>query len=223
MTLSNACISTMCRLLEYTGVCVLLLSGLGCVGSVSATRRALHQAGQRAEPTVVEETTTPQAVTREGVTVYYHKALSRHAERFAELFASQLSYIRATTGFAPAWEHVNIYLTVASDELARGRPLPWCDVEPRKTFLWLHFVRSDEPSWEDVIAALNYPHVVMHELVEASLAGGDDAGRGLLMDYRRKTWWGGTKDEFHYTRWFREGFASYAGVLACRPEAIGDG
>ena len=57
----------------------------------------------------------------------------------------------------------------------------------------------------------SYPYLLVHELVETSLIG--KAGGSVLPDLA----WGMPGLQMHvnnYTRWFRDGFANYAGFVA---------
>ena len=214
MTSSTTSIRGMLKLL-------LLLGGLGCDGSGSSIYPVVYEEGQCPKPIVVEEITGPQAIAREGVTVYYPKGLSRQAEGFAGLIAKQLSHVRATTGFEFRSKQVTVYLKFLNEVAPERLPNPFFGKSG--AFAMVLFVQPDKTSCEDIIA-LNkaYPYVFMHELVEWSLTSDSPRPR-LLHDYRHKTFWGRTVDNFHYTRWFREGFASYAGFLVCKTMVVGDG
>lgn len=219
MTLSSTSITTMPNVWLHIGCCLLLLSGLGCGGSGNSARPFVPLEGP--SPKLVEGMTGVQAITNEGVTVYYSQGLNRQAERFAALIAEQYSHVLDTTGLELKTKQINVYLKFAKEAAPQQRPRFFFAI-PNGTFSMELFVESDNTSCEDIIAANRYyPYVVMHEIIELSLSS--IPRPQLLSDYRHKTFWGRNRDEFHYTRWFREGFASYAGFLACKTTLVGDG
>lgn len=212
----------MCRVLLCMGCCSLLFDGSGCSGSGSSARPAVHGEGQRPKSAIAEEMAGAQAITREGVTVYCSEGLGRQAECLAGLIARQLSDIRAATAFEFTVKQVNVYLK-SVEQVPPGYG-PGGEFRLSKTACCMElFVEPGRTSCEDIVG-LNriYPDIFVHELVEWSLIKGSPSPR-LLLDHRRRTFWGRTRDEFHYTRWFREGFACYAGVLACKATVVGDG
>jgi len=222
MRSSRTGVGAMCRVLLCMGCCSLLFDGSGCSGSGSSTRPVVHGEGQRSKSAIAEEMAGAQAITREGVTVYCSEGLGRQAERLAGLIARQLSDIRAATAFEFTVKQVNVYLK--SVERVAPSLGPGGKFRLSNTACCMElFVEPGGTSCEDIVA-LNriYPYIFVHELVEWSLFKGGPRPR-LLLDYRRRTFWGRTRDEFHYTRWFREGFACYAGVLACKTTVVGDG
>jgi len=85
-------------------------------------------------------------------------------------------------------------------------------VEPNELPLPL-FVQVGDESCEDILVQnRGYPYMVVHELVETSLATGRENGV-VLPDPS----WGMLGIEVHvnnYTRWFREGLANYGGYVA---------
>ncbi len=74
------------------------------------------------------------------------------------------------------------------------------------------FVQAGQESCEAIVArSRSYPYLLVHELAETSLI--NKAGGGVLPDLA----WGTPGVRMHvnnYTRWFRDGFANYAGYLA---------
>ena len=71
------------------------------------------------------------------------------------------------------------------------------------------FVTVDNETCEALLSqSLLYPYLVLHELVEISLLFPDN-GQAVLADVSY-----GFARFCNYTRWFREGFANYAGLVA---------
>lgn len=85
-------------------------------------------------------------------------------------------------------------------------------VEPNEFPLPL-FVRAGDESCTSILAQnRSYPYVLVHELVETSLAA--RAGGRVLPDVGCGAF-GLKADVNNYTRWFRDGLANYAGYIAC--------
>jgi hypothetical protein len=84
--------------------------------------------------------------------------------------------------------------------------------EPNELPLPLFFTVGEE-SCEAILAhSRSFPYLLVHELVETSLAGGANGAR-VLPDLA----WGLPGLKVHvnnYTRWFRDGLANYAGYVA---------
>ena len=78
----SSCIGmgAMCRVLLCIGCCLLLFDGSGCSGSGSSTHPVVRGEGQRSQSAIAEEMAGAQAITREGVTVYYCEDLGQQAE-----------------------------------------------------------------------------------------------------------------------------------------------
>lgn len=192
------------------GFFLLLLAGLGCGESGIATRPVESEVVAYAMP-------WPHVLTREGVSVYYSEGLDQQAAWFAKATARQLAEVRTRTGFEFGPGKANVYLKLLEPGAPNTRPVIWA---------WesLLLVEPGKTSCLDIIAMKNnwpFPGGFMHESVEASLTFGPTPR--LLLDDKRKTFWGGTQNDFHYTRWFREGFASYAGFLACKVTVVDEG
>jgi hypothetical protein len=149
------------------------------------------------------------SVERGTTTVQYQRRLENQAQCIAEITADLLAEVEARTGvaistrstiqllrFDDAPENFNINLTVEPNEF----PLPL-------------FVRAGEETCAGILAQnQSYPYLLVHELVETSVATGRDRGQ-VLPDLS----WGPFGLRAHinnYTRWFRDGLANYAGFVA---------
>lgn len=170
--------------------------------------------------TIAREMRGADTVSKEGVTVHYSKGLSRQAECFATVVAKQMAYVRAMTCYElPPWlAHTQVYLKLVASETSA-----------RSVTSGLHawelplLVDRDKASCEDILVKGDdfYPFVWAHEVVELSLVWGEQPH--VMLDDRHKALGGVDRDELHYTRWFREGFASYCSILACRAASYSDG
>ena len=155
-----------------------------------------------------------QTVTRDSVTVYHPGDLAPQAQYFAALTARQLSYLEEETGFQQRLPQLNLYL------VPKGGPHKVFRARGFLGHVWdfALYVRPEDQSCKGIVAAnIEYPYVLIHELVEFSFY------RKLLSDHRWKTFWGGEKERFHFTRWFRDGFANYAGFLTYKMTVFDDG
>lgn len=85
-------------------------------------------------------------------------------------------------------------------------------VEPNEFPLPLFVLAGDESCTSILAQNSSYPYVLVHELVETSLAG-REGGRVLPDVGYGRFGLGGSVN--NYTRWFRDGLANYAGYLAC--------
>ncbi|MCY2931619.1 MAG: PDZ domain-containing protein [Planctomycetota bacterium] len=169
---------------------------------------------------IAREMRGADTVSKEGVTVHYSKGLSRQAECFAAVVAKQMAYVRAMTSYElqPWLAHAQVYLKLVGSEASAKSPTPdW--------YAWELplLVDRDKASCEDILAKVDvfYPFTWMHEIVEGSLVWGEQPH--AMLDDRHKALDGADRDELHYTRWFREGFASYCSILASRAASYSDG
>ncbi len=145
----------------------------------------------------------------DGTLVRYPWGMADQAQCIADATAGLLRQVEQRTGVIIAtrstlyllrFDHrpqdFNIVLTAEPNEL----PLPL-------------FFTVGQDSCEAILArSRSFPYLLMHELVETSLAGGANGAR-VLPDLA----WGLPGLQVHvnnYTRWFREGMANYAGYLA---------
>lgn len=149
------------------------------------------------------------SVERDRITIQYQRQLESQAHCIAETTADLLAKVEERTGVAISTrctiqllrfdrvpENFNINLTVEPNEF----PLPL-------------FVRAGDESCMTILAEnRGYPYLLVHELVETSVATGRDQGQ-VLPDLS----WGPFGLRAHinnYTRWFRDGLANYAGFIA---------
>ncbi len=145
----------------------------------------------------------------DGALVRYPWGMADQAQCIADTTAGLLRQVEQRTGVTIATrttlyllrldhrpQDFNILLTAEPNEL----PLP------------LFFTVGQE-SWEAILAhSRSFPYLLVHELVETSLAGGANGAR-VLPDLA----WGLPGLRIHvnnYTRWFRDGLANYAGYVA---------
>ena len=122
------------------------------------------------------------------------------------------SYLREETGLRRGvFEQINVYIEQRENV---DWSSPSIGAESMSAVCLVLYTEDEDDSCEMIVANnWSYPALHVHEIVEFSIL---DSGTApvLLNDIRRKTGQGGWKEEYHYTRWFREGFADYAGFLA---------
>jgi len=143
------------------------------------------------------------------VRVRYQRGLQGQARCIADVTGRLLAEVERQVG-------MTITTSTTLDLLRFDEPPQNFDiqltVEPNEFPLPL-FVRTGDESCTSILAQnRSYPYVLVHELVETSLAA--RAGGRVLPDvgwgvFGRKT------DVNNYTRWFRDGLANYAGYIAC--------
>ena len=143
------------------------------------------------------------------VRVRYQRGLQGQARCIADVTGRLLGQVEQQVG-------MTITTSTTLDLLRFDEPPQNFDiqltVEPNEFRLPL-FVRAGDESCTSILAHnRSYPYVLVHELVETSLAG--RTGGRVLPDLG----WGafGLQSNINnYTRWFRDGLANYAGYVAC--------
>jgi hypothetical protein len=142
-------------------------------------------------------------------TIQYQWGLADQAQCIADKTDELLKKVQERTGVTIT-THCRIYLLRFDD-----RPQDFdvvLDGEPNELPLPL-FVQAGDESCESILVQnRGYPYMIVHELVETSLAAGCQHGV-VLPDPS----WGILGIAVHvnnYTRWFREGVANYGGYVA---------
>ncbi|MDI6448498.1 PDZ domain-containing protein [Anaerobaca lacustris] len=148
-------------------------------------------------------------IDRERVRVRYQRGMQGQAECVADVTTRLIEQVELRVG-------MTITTSTTIDLLRFDEPPQNFDiqltVEPNEFPLPL-FVRAGDESCTSILAQnRSYPYVLMHELVETSLAA--RAGGRVLPDVGYG-WFGLGGSVNNYTRWFRDGLANYAGYLAC--------
>lgn len=141
--------------------------------------------------------------------IRYQRGLADQAQCIADKTVELLGKVQERTGVTIS-TRCTIYLLRFDDQPQAFDVL--LTVEPNELPLPL-FVQAGDESCEDILVQnRSYPYMVVHELVETSLAAGRKNGV-VLPD----PLWGMLGIEVHvnnYTRWFREGLANYGGYVA---------
>lgn len=142
------------------------------------------------------------------VQAYYHAGLEKQADRIARDLDILLGAAREITGFEPVYG-VRLYLFRVDDRPKNVRF--WLDVERReRTFCAPIFIENGKDIYEDGLWPFPaHPFGILHEIVEMSLIDQDRISP-VLPDLKWRIF-----GFPNYTRWFREGFASYSGQVAC--------
>lgn len=140
--------------------------------------------------------------------VRYQRGLGDQAQCLADKTAALLEAVHQRTGVTIRTRRT-IYL-LRFDQQPQDFIIHLTS-EPNEFMLPL-FVEAGQESCESIVAqSRSYPYLLVHELVETSLVG--RAGGSVLPDLA----WGMPGLQMHvnnYTRWFRDGFANYAGFVA---------
>jgi hypothetical protein len=140
--------------------------------------------------------------------VRYQRGLGDQAQCLADQTAALLETVHQRTGVTITTRST-IYL-LRFDQQPQDFSISLTS-DPNEFMLPL-FVQAGQESCEAIIAqSRSYPYLLVHELTETSLV--NKAGGSVLPDLA----WGTLGVKMHvnnYTRWFRDGFANYAGYLA---------
>jgi len=140
--------------------------------------------------------------------VRYQRGLGDQAQCLADRTAALLAAVHERTG-ATISTRCTIYL-LRFDERPQDFTITLTS-EPNEFLLPL-FIEAGQESCEAIMAqGRSYPYLMVHELVETSLV--NRAGGSVLPDLM----WGTPGVRMHvnnWTRWFRDGFANYAGYVA---------
>ncbi len=148
-------------------------------------------------------------VDRDRVRVRYQRGMWGQAECIADATTNLIEQVERQVG-------MTITTSCSIDLLRFDEPPQNFDIQltvkPHEFPLPL-FVRAGDESCTSILAQnRSYPYVLVHELVETSLAS-QEGGR-VLPDVGYG-WFGLGASVNNYTRWFRDGLANYAGYLAC--------
>jgi hypothetical protein len=141
--------------------------------------------------------------------VRYQRGLGPQAQGVAEMTARLLRRVQERTGVTLS-TRPTLYL-LRFDERPRNFEVV-LKAEPNELPLPLFLAVGEESCATILARSRSYPYLLLHELVETSLASGVGGGRVLpdiswnLLLLRVNI--------NNYTRWFREGMANYAGYIA---------
>ncbi|MCU0913119.1 MAG: PDZ domain-containing protein [Planctomycetes bacterium] len=140
--------------------------------------------------------------------VRYQRGLGEQAQCLADQTAALLKEVRERTGVDLSTRST-VYL-LRFDEQPQDFSISLTS-EPNEFLLPL-FLRAGRESCEEIVAqSRSFPYLMVHELVETSLV--NPTGGSVLPDLA----WGTHYVRINlnnYTRWFRDGFANYAGYIA---------
>jgi hypothetical protein len=156
------------------------------------------------------------SISVDNVQVYYEKGYSSQAECILNTFVSAICHIHDVTGFRPTINKIKFYILKGDRDPLQYEQRMFgvrganggCEVS------LILFVKSVDESCESAISQSDlYPYIFVHEIVEVSLVMGKGS-KPIIMDYGWQSFWPMQRKGTKYTRWFREGFANYAGYLA---------
>ncbi len=143
--------------------------------------------------------------------VRYQRGLADQAQCVAEKTTKLLDAVREHTGVAVT-TRTTIYL-LRFDQKPQNFDIMLA-VEPNEFPLPLFVMAGDESCESILIQNRSYPYLVVHELVETSLAAGKRGG--VVLPDLSWGFLGLTVYANNHTRWFRDGLANYAGYVAYR-------
>jgi len=144
-------------------------------------------------------------------TIRYQRGLADQARCIADKTAKLLEKVQERTGVTISTRSM-IYLLRFDD-----RPQDFdvmLDAEPNELPLPLFVQVGDESCEAILVQNRGYPYMVVHELVETSLAAGRK--NGMVLPDPSWDLLGLVVHVNNGTRWFRDGLANYAGYVAYR-------
>jgi hypothetical protein len=157
----------------------------------------------------LRKTTFEGTVETEDANVIYQFGLEEQARQIANQINDLTSRIESSTGLKIHYA-TQVYL-LRQDRIPENYEIRFKN-EPGVFTMPLFVPASDESCQTIVERNLGYPELLTHEIVEMSLIFHKPPGV-VLPDVEGELFFLKPK-MLNYTRWFREGFAEYAGVLA---------
>jgi len=161
----------------------------------------------------IEKMEPAGSVCEGDVEVYYKRGLEAQADCIAAKTNILLNDVEERTGLQIPYK-VKVYL-IRMERIPENVDACF-KISPSNELYLPLFVEAGNESCESIISQnIFYPDYIVHELAETSLAGFQKCRRHVLGDYQLALFGRFIQvDISNYTRWFREGFASYAGYLA---------
>lgn len=145
------------------------------------------------------------------VKVLYQEGLKTQADCIAILTDKSFSHIQKSTGFRTSFDSFTIYLLRTDAILWDVCKIVTTSDNGSGVIL---IVQSVDDSSESIISHNSvFPFGFVHEIIEGALLFRKEGTR-IEHDYKRKEFGFINRKVLNYTRWFREGFASYCGYLA---------
>jgi len=145
------------------------------------------------------------------IQVLYQEGLQNQADCIANLTHKSFSRILKSTGFRTSTANRTMYL-LRSDSTPRDvSQIVWT---PDNVLGVILLAQTDDDTCESIISHNSvFPFGFVHEIIEGSFLFRKE-GTAIQHDYIRKEFIFFNRKVLNYTRWFREGFASYCGYLA---------
>lgn len=157
----------------------------------------------------LQKTTFEGTVETEDANVIYQHGLEEQARQIANQINELTSRIESSTGLKICYA-TRVYL-LRQERIPENYEIRFKN-EPGIFTMPLFVSAGDESCEAIVLRNLGYPELLAHEIVEMSLIFHKPPGV-VLPDVEGELFFLEPK-MLNYTRWFREGFAEYAGVLA---------
>jgi hypothetical protein len=157
----------------------------------------------------LQKTTFEGTVETEDANVIYQFGMEEQARHIANQINDLTSHIESSTGLKICYS-TRVYL-LRQERIPENYEIRFKS-EPGIFTMPLFVSAGDESCQAIVQRNLGYPELLTHEIVEMSLIFHKPPGV-VLPDVEGELFFLKPK-MLNYTRWFREGFAEYAGVLA---------
>ena len=203
-----------------TGI-IVLCTGCNAIDRVVNRQALSHEGSSQASTTfsfkenflltnsTLEKIDFEDTTSVQNIEVIYQHGLQDQAKCVADKVCLLISLIDDRISFNISIK-IRIYL-LRVDEIPRSYNATF--KEENYTFSLPFFLEACNESTESIFErSLLYPYLMIHELVEASLIR-PESGYQVLGDISWK-WFIFKGRTLNYTRWFRDGFANYAGYIA---------
>jgi hypothetical protein len=196
-------------------LCPVLAAGCGNGGKLPANEKVIRvhkdTVARANENSLLKDAQFAGTMKAGNIQVLYEAGLQNQADCIANLTYKSFSRILKSTGFRTSTANRTMYLLRSDSTPQDGSEIIWT---PDNVLGVILFAQTDDDSCESIISHNPvFPFGFVHEIVEGSLLFRKE-GTAIEHDYIRKEFGFINRKVLNYTRWFREGFASYCAYLA---------
>ncbi len=196
-------------------LCPILAAGCGNGDKLPANGKAIivykHTIAGANENRLLKDTQFAGTTRVGNIQVLYQEGLQNQADCIANLTYKSFSHILKSTGFRTSSANRTMYLLFSDSTPRDVSQIVWT---PDNVLGVILFAQSVDDSCESIISKnSHFPFNLVHEIIEGSLLFRKE-GTAIQHDYIRKEFGFINRKVLNYTRWFREGFASYCAYLA---------
>jgi len=147
----------------------------------------------------------------EKINVQYQAGLAEQADCIANQFDRLLDKVQDRVGVDVQFNDINLKL-IRTEEIPKA--FTFCIPVDSNSITFPIWTEMGDESCQSILSRQSvYPYMLMHEIFEVSLVS-PAQGSAVLMDFQWSVHGLLKGKMYNYTRWFREGFANYAGLVA---------